>query len=154
MTLVEPLCPGRRNGALGAISFALPVALLAACDFSRHACCPLSSFGALAATFIRCSLGENPVRVCGSLFFGYRFARPFLPAFLGMPRRAGIPVSPAVPGLSYSGVGWVCIEPAALLCLCWNLCLTHLDVLQASSLPSYSAAGCPFCGISVRGSTL
>ena len=49
--------------------------------FTRHACCPLGSIGALDATFIRCSLGENPVRVCGSLFFVHRFARPFMPDF-------------------------------------------------------------------------
>ena len=56
-------------------------ALAPVCDFTRHACCPLGSIGALDATFIRCSLGENPVRVCGSLFFVHRFARPFMPDF-------------------------------------------------------------------------
>ena len=131
------LLPSRRH----AISCAMPVALSAALELLMRL-----SFAALSAKVL-CGFA-------GPCFLGPASRGHSCRIFLGMPRRAGIPVSPAVPGLSYSGVGWVCIEPAALLCLCWNLCLTHLDVLQASSLPSYSAAGCPFCGISMRGSAL
>ena len=71
-------------------------ALAPVCDFTRHACCPLGSIGALDAISFAALSAKILCGLAGPCFSCTASRGHSCRIFLGIPRCAGIPVSPAL----------------------------------------------------------